>query len=128
MNLVDIDNYSPFEINNIKIEPLLVYHGNLPVLGFKFGNFAYITDAKTIPDSTIDLINGIDTLVLNAVRLEEHPTHLSLEEALELFKRLKVKKGYVTHISHFLGEHDTVSKTLPPNVYLAYDTLKITVN
>ena len=94
-------------------------------MGFKIDNFAYLTDVKTIDKREIEKLKKIEVLVINALRYEKHHSHLNLAEALELIEEIKPKKTYLTHISHVLGFHEEVEKTLPKNVFLAYDTLKI---
>ena len=97
----------------------------LEIVGFKIGNLAYITDAKTIPDSTIEMIRGIDTLVINALRIKEHISHMTLSQALDVIQQVKPRVAYLTHVSHDMGFHDEVSARLPENVKLAYDGLSI---
>ncbi|MCV9386105.1 MBL fold metallo-hydrolase [Reichenbachiella ulvae] len=115
----------PFTVQNVNIEPVEVMHYKLPVFGYKFGSFAYITDAKTISETEKEKLKGLDVLVLNALQVKEHISHLTLEEALALVDELKPKKAYFTHISHYLGHHAEVEKMLPDNVSLAYDGLTI---
>jgi phosphoribosyl 1,2-cyclic phosphate phosphodiesterase len=98
-------------------------HGELPILGYKIENMAYITDAKTLPDSTIEALKNLDLLVINALHHRSHKTHLNLEEALALISRLQPKQAILTHISHHLGLHEDIDKTLPKHVSLAYDGL-----
>jgi phosphoribosyl 1,2-cyclic phosphate phosphodiesterase len=116
-----------FQINNINIVPLEVLHYKLPVLGFRIMDFTYITDAKHIPKQEIEKIKGSKVLVLNALRKEEHISHLTLSEALEIIKIIKPQKAYLTHISHLMGLHAEVEKELPKNTFLAYDELQITL-
>lgn len=111
----------PFHINGIEIIPLPVKHYLLDIVGFKIGSLAYITDAKEIPQSTIDAITGIDTLVINALRPKEHISHMNLSQALDVIKVVKPRIAYLTHISHDMGLHREVSPTLPGNVRLATD-------
>ena len=124
MNLNTISNHK-FSINKQSIEPIRGLHFKLPVLGFKIDNFAYITDMNFISDEELQKIIGIDVLVINALRIEKHISHFNLEEALNIIEKTKVKKAYLTHISHALGLFDTQSRTLPNHVHLAYDGLKI---
>jgi phosphoribosyl 1,2-cyclic phosphate phosphodiesterase len=116
-----------FEINGVRITPLLVYHHKMSVMGFRIGNFSYITDANLIPDETLKRLKGSDVLVLNALQHEPHISHFNLQQALEASQTIGARKTYFTHISHKLGLHDEVSKTLPANVMLAYDGLQITL-
>jgi len=110
---------------NHKIIPISYLHGELQVFGFKFNNFAYLTDLKTINQNQVDKLKNLDVLVLNCIRIEPHFSHLNLEEALNLIDLIKPKKTYLTHISHLLGFHDEVEKDLPKNVFLSFDGLKI---
>ena len=114
----------PFDLWGERLIPLPVLHGNLPVLGFRFGKTAYVTDFSAIPDSTIPLIEGLDVLVLDALRHKPHPTHSSLEQSLDWVERLKPRRAFFTHIAHELG-HDATNAALPPHVRLAYDGLKL---
>tara|TARA_R110000787_G_C13441332_1_gene446409 strand:+ start:7677 stop:8453 length:777 start_codon:yes stop_codon:yes gene_type:complete len=123
----EINKNNPFQLGDKIIIPIEALHGKLPVLGFKIDNFVYLTDVKTIEKSELEKMKGIEVLVINALRFEKHHSHLNLSEALELIKEIKPKKTYLTHISHLLGFHKEVEKKLPKNVFLAYDTLKITL-
>lgn len=115
-----------FEIRGIKITPLPVMHLKLPVLGFRIGSFAYITDANEIPDETYQKLKGIEVLVLNALQHEKHISHFNLEEAIQVAQKVGAKKTYFTHISHKLGLHKMVEKELPANISLGYDGLVFT--
>lgn len=117
----------PFRIENIQIVPINVMHNRVQVFGYRIGNFAYITDAKTIEKEEVRKLRGVEVLVINALREEPHHSHFNLEEALEFITEVKPKKAFLTHISHNLGFHEEVQKQLPENVYLAYDNLKITI-
>ena len=103
-------------------------HNELPVTGYRIGDFSYLTDVKYIKDDQLLKLENTEVLVINALRIEPHPSHLNLEEALKLIKEIKPKKTYLTHMSHLLGLHNEVSKKLPKNVFLAYDNLKINCN
>jgi phosphoribosyl 1,2-cyclic phosphate phosphodiesterase len=124
LNIIDTRT---FDIENISFQPIQVYHLRLPVLGFRVGNFAYITDANVIPEEEFEKLQGLDVLVLNALRREKHPSHFTLEEALEIAHRIGAKQTWFTHISHQLGLHEDVNAELPDNMYLAYDGLKLEV-
>ena len=100
-------------------------HGKLPIIGYRIDNFAYLTDVKSISDNEILKLKNLDVLVLNALRKEEHHSHLNLDEALSLSRKINPKKTYLTHISHHMGFHDEIQKTLPKNIYIAYDNLSI---
>lgn len=115
---------SAFCIGDVEITPLEVIHGKLPVLAFRFNDFAYATDLKTIPAESMDGLRGLDVLVLDCVRLKPHSTHLGLEEALAVIEDLKPKRAYLTHLNHdILYRRD--SSLLPENVQFAYDTLTV---
>ena len=112
-----------FVIGDIPVTPILVWHLKMPVLGFRFGKFTYITDANRIDDNEKEKIKGSDVLVLNALRKQKHISHFNLEEAIQLVKELKVPQGYFTHISHQLGKHADIENELPEGIDLAYDGL-----
>ncbi|MGB0186530.1 MAG: MBL fold metallo-hydrolase [Flavobacteriaceae bacterium] len=117
----------PFFVHNKKVTPIEVLHHKLPVFGFRIGDFAYITDAKTVPESEIEKLKNLDVLVVNALREEPHLSHFNLDEALAFINRIDPKKAYLTHISHHMGFHDEVQKKLPKSVFLAYDQLEISL-
>lgn len=119
----EIEPYQDINIIDKTILPLLVNHGSLPILGYRLDNFAYLTDVKTLDEETYQNLQNLDVLVINALRLQEHPTHNNLEEALQHIKKINPKKAYLTHIGFQLGFHDEVEKQLPGNVFLAYDEL-----
>tara|TARA_B100000963_G_scaffold361435_1_gene396856 strand:- start:145176 stop:145946 length:771 start_codon:yes stop_codon:yes gene_type:complete len=116
---------SSFIINNERVDSIKVMHDKLPVMGFRIRNFAYLTDAKTIEKDQLKKLNNLEVLVINALRIEPHHSHLNLEEAIEVVNKIKPKKTYLTHISHHMGFHDEVEKKLPKGIKLAYDNLKI---
>lgn len=120
-----ITPYKEFEIANKKITPLPIMHGSLPILGFSFGELVYITDAKAVEQQCIEKIKGCEVLIVNALRIKEHPTHFNLEQTLDFIEKVQPKKAYLTHISQDLGFHEQVEKSLPKDVYLAFDNLKI---
>lgn len=124
LNLID---NKPFSVDGVDIMPLEVLHLKMPVLGFRFGNFSYITDANFIPDSTIEKLKGTEVLVLNALQRKPHISHFNLEEALAMVERIKPVSTYLTHISHNLGMHADVAKELPKNVMLSYDGMQLDV-
>jgi len=124
INLHEI-NIAPFKINHIEFIPIEVMHYKMPVLGFRIADFTYITDAKSISEKEKEKIKGSKVLVLNALRREEHISHFTFQEAIDLAKELDVEQAYFTHISHQLGLHEQVSEELPSNVFLAYDGLKL---
>lgn len=124
LNLIKIEN-KKFTAAGIEFEPIEVMHYKLPVLGFRFNDFTYVTDAKTISDVEKEKMKGTRFLVLNALRKSEHISHFNLEQALELIQEIKPERAFLTHISHLMGEHDEVEQILPDNVQIAHDGLKI---
>lgn len=118
----------PFKIHGLEIIPVEGLHYKLPVFGYRFGNFAYLTDMKTIVEAEKQKLKNLNVLVINALREEEHISHFTLAEALEIISELKPKKAYLIHVSHLLGFHDQVQQKLPHNVFLAYDELVIEVS
>jgi len=116
-----------FFIDEIKIIPIRVMHYKLPVLGFRIGDFAYITDANFIPEEEKEKLYGVKYLVINALRKEKHVSHFSLFESLEIIKELSPRKAFLTHISHQMGLHEKLEKELPSGVFVASDGLKIEV-
>ncbi len=114
----------PFELWGLRMIPVPVLHGDLPVLGFRFGQAAYVTDFSTIPETSLPLLEGLDVLVLDALRHKPHPTHSNLEQSLALVERLKPRQALFTHIAHELG-HEETNALLPPHVRLAYDGQRV---
>ena len=126
VNLITKEN--DFQILGLNITPIESVHYKLPVLGFRLGKFAYLTDVKTISDKEMLKLNGLDTLVINALRYESHPSHLNIEEALEIIDQVKPKQTFFTHISHNMGFHKEVCSNLPKSVSLAFDGLVLEVD
>ena len=123
-----ISKNNSFSIGDQIVTPVEVMHNSLSVMGYRIGGFSYLTDVKYINADQMEKVKNSEVLVLNTLRIESHPTHLNLDEALCLVEELKPQKAYFTHISHLLGFHDEVSKKLPKNVHLAYDNLQINCN
>lgn len=117
----------PFNLSGLEVMPVNGKHNKLQVFGFRFKDFAYLTDMKTVSDKEIEKIKDVKVLVINALRIQEHQSHFNLEEALQFIEKVNPETAYLTHISHLLGFHDDVEKTLPKHVFLGYDGLKITV-
>ena len=115
----------PFTIGDIPVTPILVWHLKMPVYGFRFGNFTYITDANRIEEGEQEKIRGSKVVVLNALRRENHISHFTLSEAIALVHELHIETAYFTHISHQLGFHHVVEKELPNGMHLAYDGLVV---
>ncbi len=121
----NIDAKESFQIGDTTIIPIEAFHGKLPVLGFRIDKFTYLTDIKTISDSELEKVKGTELLVLSALHHKEHHSHLNLSQALELIEKIKPACAYLTHLSHKMGLHDTVEKSLPRNVLIAHDNLEI---
>jgi phosphoribosyl 1,2-cyclic phosphate phosphodiesterase len=126
LNIIGIDR-DPFMVGDIKLQPIHVAHHNMAVLGFRMGDFTYITDANYIEPQEQEKIKGSKVLVINALRKEKHLSHYTLSEAIELATSLEIPRVYLTHISHQMGVHTVVSDELPANISLAYDGLQITL-
>ena len=124
MNMHTITN-EDFTYKSLTIQPLRVYHWQLPIYGFRIDKVAYITDASSIPDETLAKLFDLDVLIINALRIQKHYSHFNLAEALDLVSKVQPKKAYFTHISHLLGDVEEIQKTLPKHVFLAYDGLEI---
>jgi len=118
----------PFVVGDIPIIPIQVWHLKMPVLGFRFGRFTYITDANRIDEPEKEKIKGTEVLVLNALRKKQHISHFTLGEAIELANELEVPEAYFTHISHQLGRHQDIEGELPEGIHLAYDGLELAFN
>lgn len=127
VEIFEVKNDHDFLVHKVKITPIQVNHGNLPVFGYRIQDFVYLTDVKTIDEAEIEKIKGVKVLVVNALREEPHHSHFNLQEALDFIHLVQPEKAYLTHISHLMGFHEEVQKKLPPNVFLAYDNLKITI-
>jgi phosphoribosyl 1,2-cyclic phosphate phosphodiesterase len=126
INLHTID-LKPFDVQGIKFIPIEVMHYKLPVLGFRIGDFTYITDAKTISEHEKQKIKGTKTLVINALQIEKHISHFTFVEAIAFAKEIGADKTYFTHISHRLGRHAAILGLLPKNITLAYDGLVLEI-
>jgi phosphoribosyl 1,2-cyclic phosphate phosphodiesterase len=124
MELHTIAGYN-IDLNGDEIIPLRIFHYRLPILGFRIGEMAYITDANYIPEETKEKIIGVKYLVVNALRKEKHISHFSLGEALALIEQVSPRKAYITHIGHQMGRHADVNRDLPVNVTLAWDGLEV---
>jgi phosphoribosyl 1,2-cyclic phosphate phosphodiesterase len=124
MELHNIDTYN-ITIGGDIITPLRIFHYHLPILGFRIGDMAYITDANYIPEETKEKLIGVKYLVVNALRKEKHISHFSLGEALSFIQEVAPRKAYITHIGHQMGKHEEVNRELPVNVTLAWDGLEV---
>tara|TARA_B100000700_G_C14862118_1_gene769167 strand:+ start:90 stop:860 length:771 start_codon:yes stop_codon:yes gene_type:complete len=117
-----------FEIQGKHITPVSYLHNQLQVYGYRMGGFAYLTDIKSISETEAEKLKNLEVVVVSALRVEPHHSHFNLAEALEFIEKIKPNKTYLTHISHLLGFHDEVEQSLPENVHLAYDNLKISID
>jgi len=124
LNYITLD---PFVIGDIPVTPVMVWHLKMPVYGFRFGNFTYITDANRIDADEKQKIKGSNVIVVNALRKEKHISHFALDEAINLVQELQVPEAYFTHISHQLGKHEAIESSLPEGIHLGYDGLKLRV-
>jgi phosphoribosyl 1,2-cyclic phosphate phosphodiesterase len=125
LTLVAIDD-EPFELYGLKVVPIPVMHGPLPVLGYRFGRFAYCTDCNHIPDTSLERLRDLDVLILDAVRIRPHTTHFNLAQAVEMAHRIGAKQTYFTHMAHEI-KHAKVNADLPDNMQLAHDGLTFTI-
>lgn len=123
----EVVNNIPFSIGDKIAIPINVFHGSLQVFGYRIDDFAYLTDVKTIEKLEVDKLKGLKVLVINALREEPHNTHFNLQEALNFIQLIQPEQAYLTHISHIFGFHKDIQKKLPKNVFVAYDTLEITI-
>jgi len=126
INLIKIPS-KPFKINGIEITPIESLHHKMPVLGFRIGNFSYITDANFISQTELEKMYESEVIVINALRKKKHLSHFTLAEAIDILTLLKPKTAYLTHISHQMGKYAELEKEIPDNVHLAYDGLKIII-
>ncbi|MCC5932469.1 MAG: MBL fold metallo-hydrolase [Cyclobacteriaceae bacterium] len=126
IDLIEI-NGDVIKIGKHEIIPIKVMHHKLPVFGYRLGDFVYITDAKTIPDSEIDKARNAKVLVINALQKENHVSHFTLAEALEMIEELKPEKAYLTHLGHKMGLHHDLEKELPDGVFAGYDFLTLEI-
>ncbi|MCP4777168.1 MAG: MBL fold metallo-hydrolase [Planctomycetaceae bacterium] len=123
----NINAVDPFKVLDVEFQPLRLSHGpHFDVLGFRIGNFAYCTDTNFIPDESLNLLSGVETFVIDALRLKPHPTHFCVEEACEIAERIQAKKTFLTHVCHDL-EHEATNASLPQGIELAYDGLRLEI-
>lgn len=124
LTLIPIQN-QPFFVSEIQIIPIRLMHGYLPILGYRIGDYAYLTDLKTIPEEEFEKLQDLDVLVINALRIKEHIAHQNLQQALQNIERINPRRAYLTHLSHHFGLHSLSERNLPENVFIAYDGLVI---
>lgn len=115
----------PLELAGLQVLPLRVWHGRLPILGYRFGSLAYLTDMSRMEEEELSKLEGVETLVINALRHKPHHSHQSLDEALAVIRTLRPKVSYLIHASHELGLHVDIEASLPKGVHQAYDGLTI---
>lgn len=125
LRYLNVNKDTSFKIKELTVVPIEVMHAILPILAYRIGSLAYITDAKSIEEKEKKKLFGVKTLIVNALRKEEHFSHFNLTEALQLISEVKPQRAYLTHISHFLGFQQEIQQELPDNVFLAYDGLQI---
>ena len=126
LNLREIST-TPFLIENIEIIPIRVLHYKLPILGFRIGSFAYLTDVKSLPDEELGKLNDLDVLVVSALRKSEHISHQNLDQAIDLIHKVNPKRAYLTHLSHEMGLHNEVENQLDKDIKIGFDGLVITL-
>lgn len=122
-----VDRNKPFTVAGDVITPIPVMHAALPIIGFRIENMAYVTDCKVMPEESMHLLRGLKLLVINALRIEEHMSHMNLRQALELIAVLKPQRAILTHLSHQMGLHERVSATLPDGVEIGTDGMEIEI-
>lgn len=127
LELVEVNDDEPFRVGGVEVMPLRVMHGRLPMLGYRIGSLAYITDMTEMPESEWPKLAGVKTLVVNALRFEPHPTHQSITEAIAFAERVGAEQTYFIHTSHGAGLHAQTDAHLPANMHLAYDGLELTI-
>jgi phosphoribosyl 1,2-cyclic phosphate phosphodiesterase len=125
LDLHELDG-SPFDVCGVQFTPIPILHGQVTIFGFRFGNVAYLTDHSAIPESSMEMLRGLDVLFLDALRYKPHPTHSTVQQSLETVVALQPRRAYFTHICHDLP-HGETERALPPGVKLAYDGLEIEV-
>lgn len=127
MDLHEVEPDAVFSLGHTEVRPVRLMHGQLPAFGWRLGRLAYLTDCSAIPDTEWDKLQGIDTLVIDALRWTPHPTHMSVNQALEVVARIIPRQTYFTHMSHDIGLHDKIDRQLPRGVHLAYDGLEVEI-
>lgn len=125
--LHEFDPSVPLDIDGVRIVPVSGRHSIFEITGFRFGSMAYLTDFKTITDAELRKLEGVETLVVNALRPQPHDSHFSLDEAISVIRRISPRKAYLTHMSHEMGLHAVTSATLPEGIELAYDGLRVEI-
>jgi phosphoribosyl 1,2-cyclic phosphate phosphodiesterase len=126
LDLHVLDGGAPINVLGVPVQPIPILHGRLPIVGYRVGDVAYITDVKKIPDASWPLLEGLDTLVLTALRKDPHVAHMALDEALAVVERLQPRRACLTHLSHDMGRHADASEALPDHVVIATDGMVVT--
>lgn len=121
INLIEMEPHVPIDIDGIQVIPIRVMHGKLPIVGFRIRNFAFITDMKTIPEEEFDYLKGIDYLVVNGLRHKEHPSHQTIEDAIDFSRHIGSPQTWIVHMSHHILPHEKEQQNLPDGFHLAYD-------
>lgn len=121
INLIEMEPHVPIDIDGIQVIPIRVMHGKLPIVGFRIRNFAFITDMKTIPEEEFDYLKGIDYLVVNGLRHKEHPSHQTIEDAIDFSRLIGSPQTWIVHMSHHILPHEKEQQNLPDGFHLAYD-------
>jgi phosphoribosyl 1,2-cyclic phosphate phosphodiesterase len=123
VRLIEVSGDTPLDVQGVRVIPIHIMHGRLPILGYRVGDFAYLTDVKSIPPSELPKLQGLEILVMSALRDQLHHSHLTLEEAVELAQELGATRTYFTHFSHWLGPHEKIAHRLPEGIQAGYDGL-----
>ena len=117
----------PFTLGNLQITPIEIYHGKLPIYGYRIDNIAYLTDISMLPTEALKSLKGVELLIIDSLRYKPHPTHATVQESLEMIAAIQPQESYLIHMSHHIGLHAEASKTLPPHVHLSFDGLEIEI-
>lgn len=126
--LTTTDHSTEFKVGGTDIQIIHYLHGKLPVQGYRIGNFAYLTDIRTLPDSELDKLRGLEVLIISALHRNPHHSHASLDESLAMIERIQPQQAYLTHLSHLMGTHADVSAILPKRVAIGYDGLEVSLS
>lgn len=127
LKMIEIDD-KPFFVDEVQVTPIPVMHYKLEIFGYRIGNMAYITDMKTIDEKEFAKLQNLDLLIVNALRIKEHLSHQNLEQAIDFAKKVQAKRTYFVHLSHDMGLHREVEKTLPSSIFFAYDGLELEID
>lgn len=125
IELVPIDKDTPLQFGKIAVQPLEIMHGQLPILGFRVGDLAYLTDVKAVSETEVKKLEGLRYLIVTALHHRGHPTHMNLEESLDFVEKIAPERAWLTHVSHHMGRAAEINPSLPKNVRLAFDGLEV---